>query len=112
MSGPIRFAPQVLDSHAALDRLVAGGATIVHPQLYLHGSIITCVHKTKTGYKSRYSKFSIKRGSGQTTSMSLHLMLLAACGQYDVNYRESKSWQIDYVPGIAILKKEVFYAFD
>jgi catechol 2,3-dioxygenase-like lactoylglutathione lyase family enzyme len=33
VSGPIRFALQVPDLHAALERLVAHGATIVHPPI-------------------------------------------------------------------------------
>ena len=31
VSGPIRFALQVPDLHAALERLLAHGATVVHP---------------------------------------------------------------------------------
>jgi hypothetical protein len=41
VSGPIRFALQVPDLHAALERLLAHGATVVHPPVMASDSAAT-----------------------------------------------------------------------
>jgi len=53
ISGQIRFALQVPDLHAAMDKLLAHGATLVHPPVMTRGAITTCGFKIRMGCRLR-----------------------------------------------------------
>ena len=56
ISGPIRFALQVPDLKAAMERLLAHGASLAHPRLSLRGATRTFASRTLMGCKSRSTR--------------------------------------------------------